>query len=142
MKKLQHKISPEVERKFQNYPDFARQQMMALRQLIIETAREVEAITQLEECLKWGEPSFITSQGSTIRIDWKEKQPDFYAIYFSCTSKLVPTFRLLYKDTFSFEGSRAIQFKLDEKLPKTALKKCIATALQYHKLKHLTNLGI
>ncbi|WP_121667244.1 DUF1801 domain-containing protein [Mesonia aquimarina] len=142
MENLPLKTSREVEKVYQGYPDCVRTQMKQLRKLIIDTAKEMEEITQLEESLKWGEPSFITPIGSTIRIDWKEKQPDFYAIYFSCTSKLIPTFRLVYKDIFSFEGSRAIQFKLDEKIQKTALKKCITAALQYHKVKHLFNLGM
>jgi len=133
---------PEVDQVFNNYPDVVHRQMDALRKLIIETAQETEGITELEESLKWGEPSFSTPKGSTIRIDWKKKQPDFYAIYFSCTSKLVPTFRMLYQNTFSFEGSRAIRFNVEDTVPINELKTCISAALQYHNIKHLPNLGI
>lgn len=133
---------PDVELIFNNYPDFVRQQMLDLRGLIIETAQETEAITTLEEALRWGEPSYLTNIGSTIRMDWKQKTTDQYALYFQCTSKLIETFRALFKNTFDFEGKRAIVFKLEDKVPMDELKYCIRAALIYHKVKHLPTLGI
>lgn len=115
--------------------------MEKLRELVLEAASEVDSLENLEETLKWGEPSYLTKHGSTVRMDWKEKKPDQYAMYFKCTSKLVPTFKELYQDTFTFEGDRAIIFKLDEKIPKNELKHCIKLALNYHKVKHLLLLG-
>jgi len=40
-------------------------------------------------------------------MDWKEKKPQQYALYFKCTSRLVPTFKLLFGDRFNYEGDRA-----------------------------------
>lgn len=134
--------NPEVNSVFDNYPESVRENMLNLRNLILETAKEVEEIKELEETLKWGEPSYLVRHGSTIRIDWKEKTPDQYAIYFKCTSKLVTTFKLIYSDIFTFEGNRAIVFKMNESIPKAELKKCVAAALKYHKVKHLTLLGL
>lgn len=127
---------------FNAYPEFVKQQMLALRELVIETASEIPDIEELEETLKWGEPSYRTKKGSTIRMDWKAKTPDQYALYFKCTSKLVPSFKLAFNDKFSFEGTRAIVFQLDEQIPKTELKECIKAALTYHKIKHLPLLGL
>ena len=115
---------------------------MILRSLIAETAKEVESITILEETLKWGEPRYLTRYGSTIRIDWKSKMPNQYTMYFQCTSELVPTFKIIYKNTFKFEGNRAIIFKIQDDLQKEKLKHCITTALTYHKVKHLPTLGM
>lgn len=115
--------------------------MQYLRKLVIKTASEIEGLEKLEETLKWGEPSYIAKHGSTLRMDWKAKTPNQYAMYFQCTSRLVPTFKTIYKNTFTFEGHRAIVFKLDEKVPENELKHCIALALTYHKLKHLPLLG-
>ena len=84
--------NPKVENVFAKYPDFVRPKMLYLRQLVIETAEEIEGLTKLEETLKWGEPSYITKKGSTLRMDWKEKTANQYAMYFQCTSRLVPTF--------------------------------------------------
>ncbi|MCG2430694.1 DUF1801 domain-containing protein [Aequorivita xiaoshiensis] len=132
----------EVEEVFQNYPEKVKQQMYSLRELVINTASNIKEIDKLEETLRWGEPSYITKFGSTLRIDWKPKTPNQYAIYFKCTSKLVPTFKTLYKNEFNFEGNRAICFKLDEEIPRDELKQCISMAMMYHKLKHLPLLGV
>ena len=142
MKNLQVKTSPDVEVVFNNYPDSVRKKILNLRRLILEAANEIEEITNLEETLKWGEPSYLVKKGSTIRIDWKKRQPDQYAIYFKCTSKLVSTFKMVYNDIFKFEGDRAIIFQMNDKLPETELKNCITAGLTYHKVKQLPLLGL
>ncbi|MDJ0646991.1 MAG: DUF1801 domain-containing protein [Flavobacteriaceae bacterium] len=142
MNNLQVTTNPEVELVFKNYPKLAREKISMLRELILEAAEELEEIATLEETLKWGEPSYLAKKGSTIRIDWKEKSPDQYAMYFQCTSRLIPTFKFLYSQTFTFDGSRAIIFQMEDKIPKEALKNCIKAALTYHKIKHLPTLGI
>jgi hypothetical protein len=133
--------NPKVKEKFESYPDFVKKQMYALRNLVIQTADEVEGLEKLEETLKWGEPSYITKNGSTIRMDWKASRPDVYAMYFHCQTKLIDTFKELYRDHFTFEGNRAIVFNCNEKVAENELKHCISIALNYHKLKHLPLLG-
>ena len=142
MSDLTIKTNPDVVSVFDNYPDHVRDKMTHLRNFILETASEIEGITTIEETLKWGEPSYLTKKGSTIRIDWKKKKPDQYAIYFNCSSRLVETFRMVYKDTFEFEGNRAIVFQLNDVLPKDELKKCLTAGLTYHKVKQLPLLGL
>jgi len=142
MKEFVINTNPTVESKFQSYPPEIRQKMNTLRNLILETATEIETIEEVEETLKWGEPSYLTKKGSTVRIDWKPKKPDQYALYFQCTSKLVSTFREVHGDIFEYEGNRAICIGLDDKLPIVPLKECIATALQYHSVKKLHSLGM
>ncbi|MEN8798738.1 MAG: DUF1801 domain-containing protein [Flavobacteriaceae bacterium] len=142
MKELQIKTNPEVEKVFSNYPLTVRNKMLIMRGLIIEVAEEIDGIKTLEETLKWGEPSYLTKYGSTLRMDWKAKSPDQYALYFKCTSRLVETFKILYKDIFDFEGKRAIVFKIQDSIPKKELKSCIKAALTYHQVKHLETLGI
>jgi hypothetical protein len=134
--------NPKVDAVFAKYPDFVRDKMLLLRELIIETATEATGISNLEETLKWGEPSYITKDGSTLRIDWKEKTPNQYAMYFHCSSRLVDTFRMVFDHKLQFEGKRAIIFQLNEKIPMDALKECIKATLRYHKVKHLETLGI
>ncbi|MGB1393566.1 MAG: DUF1801 domain-containing protein [Flavobacteriaceae bacterium] len=134
--------NPEVEMIFANYPDIVRKKMLLLRELILETTKELEGVTTLEETLKWGEPSYITKHGSTLRMDWKSKSPDQYAMYFKCTSRLVETFKTVFKNDFEFEGNRAIVFQLKDQIPKKELKECIKATLTYHKVKQLPTLGI
>lgn len=142
MSSLQLRIDPRVELVFDNYPPAIRQKLGYLRTLIIETAKKTDGLTLLHETLKWSEPSYLTKNGSTIRIDWKPKNPDQYAMYFQCTSKLVPTFKMMYQNMFRFEGSRAIIFHLEEQVPTKELEACITAALNYHKVKHLPTLGM
>ncbi|MFC5625613.1 DUF1801 domain-containing protein [Algoriphagus winogradskyi] len=131
----------EVAAVFSKYPDSVRDKMLNLRRLVLEVAEEI-GLSSLEETLKWGEPSFLAKKGSTIRMDWKAKNPDQYAMYFKCTSKLVPSFRLAYDEVFAYEGNRAIVFKMDEEIPETELKNCIKAALTYHQVKQLPMLGL
>ncbi len=126
---------------FKNYPKAVKSKMLHLRDLVLSTASETDGVEKLEETLKWGEPSYVTKSGSTLRMDWKEKNPEQYAVYFKCTSKLVPTFKTVYKHKFKFEKNRAIVFNLNEMIPEDELKQCIAMALTYHKIKHLPLLG-
>ena len=75
-------------------------------------------------------------------MDWKSKTPKQYALYFKCSSRLVETFKIIFPDSFTYEGKREIVFQLDEEIPKEKLKHCIKSALLYHKVKHLPTLGI
>lgn len=142
MSSLKIKTSPEFETKLASYPDTVRDKMIYLRKLVHESAEELQEISDLEETLKWGEPSFLTKIGSTLRMDWKEKNPDQYQMYFKCTSRLVETFKIVYGDQFEYEKSRAIIFQLDEKVPTKEIKKCIKAALKYHKVKDDIKLGL
>jgi hypothetical protein len=112
-----------------------------LRQLVFDVAKETDGVGEIEETLKWGEPSYLAKGGSTIRMDWKSKTPDQYALYFHCKTKLVDTFKELYRDKVTFEGNRAIIFDQHDELPIEALKHCIALALTYHQRKDLPLLG-
>lgn len=125
-----------------SYPENARDGLGYLRNLIIETAEETEGIESLDETLKWGEPSYLTKHGSTLRIDWKKSDPDYVAMYFHCKTTLIDTIKELYRDLFQFEGNRAIRFKIGEKIPTQELKHCISLSLTYHKRKHLWMLGV
>ncbi len=135
-------IDEAVNEVFDSYPAAMRRKLLRLRQLILETAAEHENIGQLQEALKWGEPSYLTKGGSTIRIAWHESQPDQYAMYFNCRTKLVFTFKDLFHDTFTFDGNRALVFHERDEIPVPDLKQCILLALTYHKRKRLPRLGV
>lgn len=133
--------NPAVLGVFNNYPKPIRQKLMFLRQLVLDAASETEDAVFIEETLKWGEPSYLTKNGSTIRMDWKRSKPDQYALYFSCKTKLVDTFKELYGDLFKFEGNRAIAFNTTDKIPVNELKHCISLAIKYHRNKASSNAG-
>ena len=131
---------PEVAAVFKSYPQKIRRKLMDLRQLILDTATSTGGVGEIEETLKWGEPSYLTPKtksGSTIRIDWKASQKDQYAMYFKCTANLVETFKKRYPTEFEYGGNRSILFNLDDEIPAKELKSCIAMALTYHRNKKL-----
>ena len=120
---------------FATYPAKLRGRLHSLRQLILKTAAKTEGVGPLEEALKWGQPSYLTSRsksGSTIRIDRVKQSGEKYAIYFHCQTDLVSTFRELYPKKFTYEGNRAIVLDVNRKPDEKALAHCIALALTYH----------
>lgn len=133
--------NPAVADVFKKYPPDIRKKLLFLRRLILETAAELPDVGEIEETLKWGEPGYIAKQGSTIRMDWKPRDPEHYTLYFNCKTTLVETFEVLYGNLFCYEGTRAIIFTRLELIPVKQLKHCIALSLQYHRLKHLPLLG-
>lgn len=126
---------PAVAAVFAAYPPKYRRKLMRLRRLILETAAATDGVGAIEETLKWGEPAYLTSEtgsGSTVRIGWKAKEPDQYAMYFHCGTDLVARFRELFADEFRFEGNRRIVFAGDDPVPERSLARCIEAALTYH----------
>lgn len=134
-------IDPAVRNKLQAYPDDIREKLLALRRLILETADETDGVTGLHETVKWAQPSYVTTSGSTIRIDWNADTPDRYFMFFHCQTRLVETFKELYDGLLQFEGNRAIVFQRYRTIPAEQLTHCISMALLYHKVKHLPLLG-
>jgi hypothetical protein len=125
---------PAVAAAFAAYPAPVKARLLALRRLILDTAKATKGVGALEETLRWGQPSYLTSatgSGSTIRIDQMKPAADQYAVYFHCQTNLVETFRELYP-ALSYSGNRAILFRVADKLPEAALRHCVALALTYH----------
>jgi len=127
---------------FNGYPEPMQKKLMFLRNIIMEAASEIPDIKTIEETLKWGEPAYIVEGGSTIRIAWKKSAPDQYAMYFNCKTKLIDTFKEVYKETFKYEGNRAIVFYASDKVCVEELRHCIELALTYHARKNRPLLGV
>jgi len=132
-------MDPDVEKKFESYPECVRPKLYFLRHLIFDEAAKDKSIGSLEETLKWDEPSYLTTvskSGSTVRIDWKPKFPSQYAIYVNCKTTLIDTFRSVFPE-LSYEGNRAIVFNVEQEIPENEVRICINMALKYHLNKKL-----
>ncbi|HHF2921115.1 DUF1801 domain-containing protein [Vibrio sp. VGrn 2] len=130
-----------VKDRFDEYPDNARVRLEELRNLVFQVASELE-LGEVDETLKWGEPSYSVKTGSPLRMDWKLKSPNSYYLFFNCQTKLIDTFRELYSDELVFQGNRAIVLSLSKPLPETVIKTCLELALTYHQRKNLPLLGV
>ena len=127
-------MNEDVAEVFEQYPEEIRRKLLVVRQLIYKTAKSLREVGPLEETLRWGEPTYLTSKsqsGSMIRIHSLKASPHRYGVYFHCQTKLVGNFRKKYPGVFHFEGNRGITFDLDDKLPLPELKECITQALTY-----------
>jgi hypothetical protein len=119
---------------FSSYPQPLRTKLLALRQLILDTASTTEGVGPLDETIKWGQVSYLTSEtgsGSTVRIDRVKSAANQYAVYFHCQTNLVETFRELYPE-LTYGGNRSILLDASKVLPKQAVRHCVALALTYH----------
>jgi hypothetical protein len=119
---------------FKAYPPGIRAKLMALRELVFDTAEKTTDVGRLTETLKWGQPSYLTEEtgsGTTVRID-RLKADNGYAVYFHCQSGLVGQFRELYPETFEYQGKRAIVFDAKDRVPARELRHCLALALTHH----------
>lgn len=112
-----------------------RSAMMALRSLILDTAASIAGVGPLDETLKWGQISYLTTQsgsGTTIRLD-VDKASGRVALYVNCKTDLVSRYRAHYPDAFEYQGNRAVVLPDEPDLP--ALRHVIALALTYHAAK-------
>ena len=126
---------PEVRAVFDALPPGQRDALLVLRQLILDAAGSAD-VGELVETLKWGDPAYLPKRprvGTTVRINALKGTTDGYALYVHCQTTLMDQYRLLYPETFAFDGQRALLFSTREPLPEAALRHCIALALTYHR---------
>jgi len=127
--------SPEVATLFAAYPKDIKAKLLFLREMIFDVAAEMKEVGELEETLKWGQPSYLTTttkSGSLIRIDQIKNSHGNYAMYFHCQTTLVDTFSEMFPDKFCLVGNRSIVFKSTDRVPVKELRQCIKLALTYH----------
>ena len=126
--------NPTVEAVFTAYPKHVRAKLLLIRQLVLDVGKQLHKLGELQESLKWGEPAYRLGHGvgSSVRIGWKPKTAEQYALYFHCRTTLVDSFRELYAERFRYEGNRAIIIGLNDTIPQQALKQCIAMTFTYH----------
>ncbi len=121
---------------YDGYPDQVRSELLKLRTLVLDTAATTDGVGAIEETLRWGVPSYLTTEsgsGSTIRLSPTAHEPTGdYALYFICRTKLVDEFEEMFGSTFSYDRSRALVFSVGDSHPKAELRTCIARALTYH----------
>ena len=126
--------NPAVDAVFSAYPKPVKPKLLALRRLIFDTAKATKGVGALQEALKWGQPSYLTTEsksGSTVRIDQVKAEAGQVAVYFHCQTNLVETFRELYPE-LRYGGNRSILLNAADKLPGAELRHCVALALTCH----------
>ncbi|MDB5525576.1 MAG: hypothetical protein JWM58_3339 [Rhizobium sp.] len=134
-------IDTNVQAVFDRHPPVLRDKLLALRAAILDVAAE-ENLGPIEETLKWGQPSYLTANGSgtTIRIDRDDTHGGAIALYVNCKSSLVGEWRDRFPEMI-FGGDRSLHLTLDAGLDDPRLRICIADALTYHRRKKAAKRG-
>ncbi|MHA7772808.1 DUF1801 domain-containing protein [Roseibium sp. M-1] len=129
--------NPDVLALIESYPADISAALLELRTLILETAQQLDAAGEIEETLKWGQPSYLTVRpktGTTIRIDRDSSAAGDVALYVNCQSSLVSDWRALFPE-LTYGGDRSVHFKLSDPLPEGQIRQMVTMALTYHKAK-------
>lgn len=116
-------------------PEPARSALRRLHHLILETATATPGVGKIEQGVRWGQPSYLTPTGSTIRIDALKGARSRYALYVHCQTDLLASFRDIYGDALTYQGKRALVFDAAEPIDEEVVARCIALALTYRSRK-------
>lgn len=98
-------------------------------------AERTEGVGRLEETLKWGQPSYVTSQtrsGSTIRLG-VTRDRRYFGLYVHCRTDILSRSKDRFPDDLRYEARRAILIEEGEDLQANKLRFCIAHALTDHR---------
>ena len=112
-----------------------------IRSLIFSSARELE-LDYLSLTTKWGEASFVSSKGVTIRLAAYKHQQGALGVFFPCSSTMIQNCKELFPEEFEYEKQRAIILSKEGKLNTLTLELVIRAALNYHRVKQEPNLGM
>jgi len=120
-------IDPSVEPAFAAFPTEPRKVLDALRTLILTEAAQLGV--EVDECLRWGQPSYISAKGSTLRLGIaKSGDP---AIFAHCQTTIISDFAAQFGTDFKIQGNRAVTFSNPHDIQPDKLRLLIAHALQY-----------
>ncbi len=128
-------LDRKIRQVFESFDEPARDRLLQLREVILDEAGRHPEIGELQETLKWGQPSYLPVKpriGTTIRIGGHSTNTGKVGLYFNCNSSLADDYQQLYPGVFEYEGRRAILIGLKGAIRETELRHCIALALTYH----------
>jgi len=110
----------------------AGRRLTQLRQLVLDTAAQLEEVGDLQETTKWGQSAFLPRKprvGTTIRLDVFDD--DHVALFVHCQTDLISTFRTLFPE-LQYSGNRALLIPVTGRLPRQAVEMFVEAALTYH----------
>ena len=114
-------------------PESVDQALLQIRHWIELVANENAQIGELTECLKWGEPSYITLNGvgTTLRLGTVGDSDSKFALLVHCQTRLIADFKECYPQ-YEYDKNRALLLDSAQPLPEKMIKHFIYLALTYH----------
>ena len=129
---------PQMRAAFDAFPSDVRMRLLALRQQIFAVAAATNGCGEIQETLKWGQPSYLTvrpKSGTTIRLGVPKAGAGRCGLFVHCQTSLVAMYREIYPIEFDYEGTRGLIIRAGQQHDRAALGHCIALALTYHRHK-------
>ncbi len=120
---------PAVAAAFAALPPETRAGAFALRDLILETAKDLPGAQPLQEALRWGQPAYLAPKGSTIRLGGHKSA--CFALFVHCQSRLMGDFTSAFPGEDRIDGNRAVLFDDMGQIDPTRHGWLIARALTY-----------
>jgi hypothetical protein len=120
---------PDIQAAYDAFPPDVQNGALALRALIYETAASLRDVPAPTECLRWGQPSYITPIGSALRIG--APKSGGFALYAHCQSSIISQFAQSFGADFQIEGNRGVVFQNPKGIKPEKLRLLISHALTY-----------
>ena len=120
---------------YASQPEPQRASLLALRALLFDLAGQLDPVGQVDESLKWGSPSYVSTTprvGTPIRLDRVTNSDVDVGVFVHCQSRVVEHFRLVHADTYRLDGTRGLLLNAHEDLPKDAVVDFMSLVLTYH----------
>jgi hypothetical protein len=130
-------IPQDINQVFAKYSPETKQILLSIREWIFEIAKSSDEIGQIEECIKWGEPSYLThspKSGTTLRLSQLKSSENKYGLFVNCQTSLIEEFRVVYPD-LNYDKNRGVIFDSHEPILTDVIKQFIYLALTYHSRK-------
>ena len=129
-------LPDEIKTAFSSYDTEIRDRLLHCRTMVFEVAASHPDIGPISECLKWGQPSYLTEvsgSGSTLRLApfVKSDGSACAALYVHCATDLIDQFQTFYRDDFAYQGKRALLIDRLDEAAEARLRHCIALTLSY-----------
>lgn len=122
-----------VKAAYDAFPPEARAMALTLRDLIFSVAGDNPEVGEIEETLKWGQPSYLTPQtksGSTLRVGVPKQGGA--ALFAHCATDIISTYANTFPGTDQIEGNRAVIFTTPDDIVPLRLRLLIYHGLTYH----------
>ncbi len=119
---------------YDSYPNDIKHYLLKFRQIIYEVSQNSDEIGEIEESVKWGQPSYrpMNKSGTTIRLGWSAKKPNVYSIFVPCQTTIIRDFKVLYPNELNYIGNREICFDKHKDIKLKVITEFINQALTYY----------